>query len=202
MREVARFAWYRFRLDLPRRWPNYVALIALVAVIGGISLGSVAGARRSESAFPAFLKSTNPSDLAIDVGLYNPSIIREIAHLPQVTSVETWVSPNAGPVTKAGRVDTSSHIFTSNLSPMASLNGLYFDQDRFTILHGSMPDPRRPDEIMINEFTAKMFKLHVGQVLRFGFWSNNQIGASGFPTVPSTPSSICASRALEWPIPR
>ena len=186
IREIGRVAWYRLRLDLPRRWTSYAGIVLLVALVGGLALGSIAGARRSESAYPTFLKGTNPSDLAIDVGLYNPKILKEIARLPQVTSIKTYVSPNAVPVTKSGYVDPHSPLFTSNFDPIASLNGLYFSQDRMTILQGTRPDPRRPDEAMVNEFAAKLYKWHVGSVVRFGFFSNAQLGQNGFPTTPST----------------
>jgi FtsX-like permease family len=184
--EIWRVAWYRLRLDLPRRWTSYVGLVVLVALVGGLSLGSIAGARRSESAFPTFLKGTNPSDLAIDVGTYNPKILKEVAHLPQVTSIKTYVSPNAAPVTKSGHVDTHSPLFNSDFDPIASLNGLYFDQDRMTIVRGTRPDPRRVDEAMVNEFAAKLYKWHVGSVVRFGFFSNAQLGQSGIPTSRAT----------------
>ncbi len=184
--EIGRVAWYRFRLDLPRRWTSYAGIVLLVALVGGLALGSIAGARRSESAFPTFLKGTNPSDLAIDVGVYNPKILKEIARLPQVKSIETYVSPNAVPVTSAGFVNTHSPLFSSNFDPIASLNGLYFKQDRMTIVQGTLPDPRRPDEAMVNEFAAKLFGWHVGSVVRFGFFSNAQLGQNGFPTTPST----------------
>jgi hypothetical protein len=188
IRDAWRIAWYRFRLDLPRRWTNYLALVILIAVVGGISLGSIAGARRSESAYPAFLKNTDPSDLAIDVGTYNPKILKEIGRLPNVTSIETYVSPNAGPVNQAGQPDLKSPLLASNssLDPIASLNGLYFRQDRMTILRGTLPDPRRADQVVVNEFAAKLYGWHVGQVIRLGFFSNAQFGADGAPTSPST----------------
>ena len=192
IREVVRVAWYRLRLDLPRRWSSYAGIVLLVALIGGIALGSIAGARRSESAFPTFLKGTNPSDLAIDVGLYNPKILKEIARLPQVTSIETYVSPNAAPVTAAGLVNTRSPLFNSNFDPIASLNGLYFNQDRVTILQGTRPDPRRPDEAMVNEFASKLYGWHVGSVVRFGFFTNAQLGQNGFPTSSVHPRRQCA----------
>jgi hypothetical protein len=186
MRDVGRVAWYRLRLDLRRRWPNYLAIIGLVAVVGGISLGSIAGARRSESAFPAFLQSTNPSDMDIDIGVYNPKILHEIARLPDVTSIKTYVSPNAAPVTNSGYLNTRSPLVISDFDPLASLNGLYFSQDRFTILQGSLPDPHRADEAMVDEFAAKYFGWHLGQVVRLGFFANSQLGPSGLPTSPST----------------
>jgi hypothetical protein len=186
IRYSTRVALYRFRLDLPRRWPNYLALIVLIGVVGGISLGSLAGARRSESAFPAFLKSTNPSDIAIDVGTYNPKILREISRLPEVASIETYVSPNAGPVTKAGVAEVNSPEVRSDFDPVASVNGLFFNQDRVTILQGKLPDPHNPNEVMVNEFAAKFFGWKVGHVIRYGFFSNKQFGNNGAPTSAST----------------
>jgi hypothetical protein len=98
--------------------------------------------------------------------VYNPKILKEISRLPQVKSIETYVSPNGVPVTAAGTVDTHSPLFTSNFDPIASLNGLYFNQDRMTILQGTRPDPRRPDEAMVNEFAAKLLdSLNVGHRL-------------------------------------
>jgi hypothetical protein len=185
-RDWFRIAWYRFRTGLPRQWRSYLLLTILVAVVGGVALGSIAGARRSESAYPAFLKTTNPSDLAIDIGKYNPKILRAIARLPEVTSIETYVSPNAAPVTAAGVMEVDSPELTSNFDPVASVNGLYFNQDRMTILKGRLANPHRADEVMINEFAARLFHLHVGGVIRYGFFTNAQLGTSGVPSTPST----------------
>jgi FtsX-like permease family/MacB-like periplasmic core domain len=186
MRELGSVAWYRFRVGLRRRWPNYLALIALIGIVGGVSLGSIAGARRSESAFPAFLKGTDPSAIAIDVGTYNPKILKEIARLPQVTSIETYVSPNAVPVTRSGYFEPNTPENQSQFDPLASLNGLYFKQDRFTILRGRLPDPNRANEVMVDQFSARLFHWHVGEILRYGFFTNAQLGANGMPTTPST----------------
>jgi hypothetical protein len=76
MRELGSVAWYRFHVGLHRRWPSYLALIALIGIVAGVSLGSIAGARRCESAFPAFLKSTDPSAMAIDVRTYTRAFLK------------------------------------------------------------------------------------------------------------------------------
>jgi hypothetical protein len=60
-----RVAWYRFRATFRRRWSGYVALAALVGLVGGVALASVAAARRTDSSYPDFLASTNPSDLIV-----------------------------------------------------------------------------------------------------------------------------------------
>ena len=39
----------------------------LIGLIGGIAMGSIAAARRTQSSFTTFLASTNPSDLSLVV---------------------------------------------------------------------------------------------------------------------------------------
>ena len=62
---VLRVAWYRCRATFGRRWGGYLGLVLLIGLVGGIALGSAAAARRTESSFPVFLASTNPSDLSV-----------------------------------------------------------------------------------------------------------------------------------------
>jgi hypothetical protein len=83
MRELGSVAWYRFHVGLHRRWPSYLALIALIGIVAGVSLGSIAGARRCESAFPAFLKSTDPSAMAIDVRTYTRAFLKRLPAFPK-----------------------------------------------------------------------------------------------------------------------
>ena len=83
------------------RWGGYLALVLLVGFVGGLAMGSVAAARRTQSAFPAYLASTNPSDLTVLTGLYGvagsrlrPGGHREIAALPHVRRVESYEGLN------------------------------------------------------------------------------------------------------------
>jgi hypothetical protein len=152
-------------------------------VVGGISIGSIAAARRTESSYPAFLAGTNPSDLDIDIGEYNPAVLREIKHLPQVTALESWVSPNAGLITSSGLLRATA--LGSQVSLEGSVNGLYFNQDKVTIVDGRMADPARADEVIVNKFAAQHYGLQVGQKPRYGFFSNSQLGADGVPTGPA-----------------
>ena len=68
--DVFRVAWYRFRCTWGARWTGYLALVLLLGLLGGLALGSVAAARRTQAAFPAYLASTNPSNLTVLTGLY------------------------------------------------------------------------------------------------------------------------------------
>ena len=56
---------YRFGATLRRRWGGYLAIALLVGLVGGIAMGSIAAARRTQSSYPAFLASTNASQLTM-----------------------------------------------------------------------------------------------------------------------------------------
>ncbi len=182
IRRVLQVGWYRFRATFGRRWGGYVSIVLLVGLLGGLAMGAMAAARRTQSSFPVFLKSTNPSDMDIDVGPYDPKLISQIAHLPQVTSLKTYLSPNIVPITADGKPALSNPF--SNLEMVGSLNGLYFDQDRVAIVDGRPANPKRADEVVVNKFSAQLFGLHVGQTILLGAYSNAELNASGYPTGP------------------
>ena len=90
-----------------RRRSGYLSIVLLIGLVGGLALGVLAGARRTQSSFPAFLKSTNPSDLSI-VGLppnANGTLLAAIAHLPHVKHVESYGAFYADPIATERRTD-------------------------------------------------------------------------------------------------
>jgi hypothetical protein len=173
-------AWYRFRREFGHRWSGYAGLLVLVALVGGVSLASIAGARTTQSAFPAFLRSTNPSDIDIDNGAYDPALLKQAARLPGVTSLQTYVAVNAAPLNPNGTLDLTSR--TGNLEVAGPLDRLYIDQDKITIIAGRMLDPNDPDEVVVSKFGASVAGLHVGQSLHEGIFTNAQLNGAGLPT--------------------
>ena len=106
-------AWYRARATFGRRWGGDVTLVLLIGLVGGLAMGSIAGARRTESSFPTYLASTKPSNLSGvtsfinpmpgDAGLgYNPSIDATIAHLPHVEALDGEAGLNIIPLGRHG----------------------------------------------------------------------------------------------------
>ena len=67
VKDAWRVASYRFRATFARRRAGLLAIVVLIGLTGGIALGSLAGARRTQSSYPRFLASTNPSDLTVTV---------------------------------------------------------------------------------------------------------------------------------------
>ena len=69
-----RVASYRFRATFARRWGGYLSLFLLIGLVGGVSMGAMAGARRTDSSFPTFVASTNPETLQDFTGIDNPAL--------------------------------------------------------------------------------------------------------------------------------
>src|SRR5580692_9684377 len=96
-----RVAWYHFSATFRQRLSSYLTLILLIGLIGGLSMAAIANARRTQSSYPTFLASTNPSDLTFSIFGATTSgrtIKREILKLPSVRHVSTVDDPPLVPL--------------------------------------------------------------------------------------------------------
>ena len=100
-REVLGVAWFRFRAGWRHRRGGYLSLVLLIGLVGGVAIGAVAAARRTQSSYPAYMRSTNPSDLHIidlaqvTIGNHATSFQQILAGLPNVKRVASWGVPNS-----------------------------------------------------------------------------------------------------------
>ena len=192
---LRRVVGYRFRTTFARRWRGYLAVVLLVGSVGGLAMGALAGARRTQSSFPAFLASTNPSDLAGPTAVINPAIggivgydpvlLARIAHLPHVAQVESYSGLNILPLAPNGAPADPAMAAAGDGS--GSVDGLYFDQDRVTVVKGRMADPTRADEFVTDASDAQILGLHVGQVVPMGVYTNAQTNLPDFGTARVQP---------------
>ena len=183
---AASVVWYRSRTTFARRWSAYLGLMLLIGLIGGIAMGSIAAARRTQSSYPAFLASTDASDLTMSTyGIanaaaasnYSPTLAREIAHLPEVKLVESWVGAGVAPLEPDGAPN-----LTAPINPVGSIDGLYFNEDRATPVVGRMANPGRADEFVTTALGARALGLHVGQAVPMGVYTPTQFNSPGFGT--------------------
>jgi hypothetical protein len=187
-------AWYRFRATFGRRRGRYVALVLLIASLGGLAMSAVAGARRTQSSFPAFMTNTNPSDLQIGdlagaAGVASSdSILATLAALPHVKRIASWGTPNIlllnadGSPAAASTNPDATAVFTV-LSP----NGLYIDQDRVTVMQGRMLDPNSADEVVMSAAASRILGVQLGQVTHVGFYTADQTALAGYGTTSVPP---------------
>jgi putative ABC transport system permease protein len=144
---------------------SWVSLALLLAVVGGAVLALGAGARRTDSAYPRFLATSNASDVFVmsNSGANDQrALLAEIARLPQVA--------------RAGVV---SFIYLVGATPSGGRLGFDINAiglpdarygrsiDRFKVLEGRLADPGRTDQVTVSFPLADNFHLHVGDVLRF-----------------------------------
>src|ERR1700722_7853692 len=130
MQQVLRVAWYRLRVTFRHRWSGYLSLVLLIGLVGGLAMGSIAGARRTQSSYPQFLASTNPSELFFSsfgsggpTGSGNAShavTASEIGHLRHVKHVVTSLNFLAAPLGRNGAPLLST---VTSLSAGGSVDG-------------------------------------------------------------------------------
>jgi hypothetical protein len=190
--QVLRIAWYRFRATFARRWGGYLAVVLLIGLVGGLAMGAVAGARRTQSSFPTYLASTNPSQLNLFTANWaagsdarsgaDLSVARTIAHLPHVRRVENEYNLNAQELGPNGTPapPPAGAGSLNGLNTNGSLDGELSDQDRLTAIEGRLADPKRANEIVVSAIVAQLLRLHVGSVLPFGFYTDAQAALLGY----------------------
>jgi hypothetical protein len=150
-RQTARLAWYRFTSTIRRRWGGYLSTVLLVGLTGGIALGSLAAARRTQSSYSTLLASTNPSDLGVT--LEAPDVTANFARLGDVRNVESSIYLNAFPLQRSG-APALLPVFDNDVVTEGSIDGEYFNQDRVVVTSGRMADPARRDEFVTSALAA------------------------------------------------
>ncbi len=185
--------WYRFGGTFRQRRGAYVSIVLLIGLVGGLSMGALAAARRTESSFPTFLASTNPSNLSLATALWNPALgyttgyngplVATIARLPHVRRAESYSGIYSEPIGANGQPTSAAE--NANFDVNGSVDGLYFSQDRVTVLQGRMADPKRANEIMMSVGAADSLGLHVGQTVTWGTYTNSQ-----FESAPNAPPAL------------
>src|SRR5664280_1234814 len=184
-------AWYRFRSTLRRRLPGYLSIVLLVGLVGGLAMASLAGARRTQSSYPTFLASTNPSDLTVSAVALNSNaadgssaFTKQISHLPGVKRVRDLIAPIVIPLTRKG----AARVELGNvLQVYGSLDGELRQQDRLTTIRGRLTDPRRVDEVEMTANAAAYLHLRIGQKILLGAFTTRQTESAGFGTTKVQP---------------
>jgi hypothetical protein len=153
-------AWYTCRATWRQMWRITVLVAVIGGLLGAVSLGALAGARRTDSAYGRYLNSVNDSDVMVDVpGHYLP-VIKAIEHAPGTLSSAAWLGIAANPVIR-GKVDDA--FLTNALA--GSLDGEFYRQDKVTVLAGKLPSADSPNAIMLTQSMVEAFArqgVHLG----------------------------------------
>ncbi len=164
MRAIGVVAAHRLR----HGWRAWAALVLLTGLAGGAVMTAAAGARRTESAYPQFLRSTAAADVL--VGPANTGVGGfdfAIGKLPGVTQIAPVVGLTCAPVSSLGKIDEAAEV-------AAPLDGrLGRELQRPKMLAGRPPSPVRAGEVMVDQIAAAALDLHVGSALRLAAQNND-----------------------------
>jgi hypothetical protein len=148
------------RADLRSRWRSWLVLGLLAGVTFGLAAAGVAGARRTEDAIPRAMDSSPRIDAAVlpNDPEFDAAKRAEVAALPLVEHTSPFVVP----------------FFLDFVSPKGAEGQLvpttpYSARTMAgTLLEGRLPNPKRADEIVIDENFRDNHGLRLGSKLVIG----------------------------------
>jgi putative ABC transport system permease protein len=176
MRPVIYLAWR----ELAARRRSWAVLVLLVAFAGGAVLTAAAGALRTDSAYPRFLKASKASDVLIapsgtgQAGFSGlDAYLSAVALLPDVRAMAPVAGLNVTPLGHGSRAATASNI----LAPVDGRFGHLLEVPK--VLAGKLPAPDRAGEIAIDQRGADTMDLHVGSELTMRAVPDNPTPGTG-----------------------
>jgi hypothetical protein len=148
--------------DLRRRWRTWLGLAVLLGLTGALVMGAAAGARRTASAYPRLVESTNAFDILVnpDEGDLDPEVWDAVESLPQVAEHGRAAGILAFTTTPDGEADFASGddlVFFVTYDEKAFLT-----INRPKLFEGRLPDPSRPDEALLAKPAADARGMKVG----------------------------------------
>lgn len=181
--------WLLVRAEVRSRRLALLGLVLLTAVATGVVLTAAVGARRTSTAVERFRTWSRAADvLPQSSSQENADQITEIVRrLPYVTA---WTQRSLVNGFPAGG-DDSTPDFAMYTDPSGRY-GVAIDRPR--ILEGRTVDPAHPDEVVIDELTARLLRRGVGDRIRLATWTPQDLealfGGGSFPGFNGPPLDL------------
>lgn len=183
--------WSHLRAEFGRRWAAWIAVIVLVGVVGGLVLGSLAGARRTHSAYGRLVADTEAWDVLVNPNLGTESALDPdaVASLPEVS--------RAGAVEGVAAVLVADGEPTLGSGPLvlaAADETVLVDFARLAVDEGVLFDPSDPTQVMVDRTVADRYGMRAGDRIQIATGSPEEIiewemsGAQGNP--PLVPRDV------------
>jgi hypothetical protein len=150
----------RLRAELRQQWRTSLALAVLLGLIAGIALTAAAGARRTVTAYPRFLRQSHAADLLVTPARSGfHGYFRAVARLPEVASADAAAFlqmslpvPGASP-------------FSGMVAEASPFGGEGVAINRVKIDAGRIFDAADPRAVMINQQLADRAHVRPGGTL-------------------------------------
>jgi hypothetical protein len=163
--------WYRARSEVRARWRSALGLAVLIGLVAGTALALAAGARRTDTAYPRFLRSLRAWDVAM-AATGQSELLRRIASLPQVADSEEFFDGRVYEVSGFPADPGGDPPIDVNYGPEPLGSRI----NRMKILEGRPPDPDRADEVAISFTAARAMGVGPGDTIRVRFLAPSPTG--------------------------
>jgi hypothetical protein len=146
--------WLRLGAELRQQWRAVLALTVLLGLIAGIALTAAAGARRTDTAYPRFLRQSHAADLLVPPARSGfHGYFRALARLPEVASAD------AAAFLQMSLPVRGTSPFSGMVAEASPFGGDGVAINRVKVSAGRIFDPADPRAVMINQPLAD--KAHV-----------------------------------------
>ncbi len=152
------------RSQLRHGWRSLVGIVVLVALIGGLVLGGLAGAQRTRTAVDRMIEQNEVSDVLVNPNDGDESALDfdRVAALPMVAEFSRFHGVSA-----FGEAPFTADNVRNGPSTFATDGHALVDFDRPVISAGRVPDPNSTDEVYIDRTYARSNGLHLGDTFRW-----------------------------------
>ena len=156
-------AWLWARSRLRRRWRSLLVIALVTGVGAGVAMTAAGGSKRAATGWQRFRGATASANLFFsppvdpETGQPDTTKLRQAARLPGVTASGAMIYTPVSPAT----VEPSDELGAFVALDGGFTNTVY----RPRILSGRRPDPRRPDEVTVNQPLADLADIEVGDAI-------------------------------------
>lgn len=183
------------RAEARRRWPVWVAVVVVVGLSGGLTLGALAGARRTHTAFDRMVEDTEAWDVLVnpDAGVESALRPEDVARLPGVA--ESGVLEG---VAAALVHDGPPSLGSGPLVLASGDRQVLVDHSRPRVVAGSLYDPADPTHVMIDDVVADTYGMSAGDEVQVATAGMEELlawegaGADGPPPLTPHPAVVTA----------
>ena len=158
----------RLRAALRTRWRSWLSLGLLAGALGGLAIGIAAAAKRTDGSYRRFLGSINGADVYVDPFLSEKGDSISLERVEKLPQVAQWERSrqiaviargrNGRPILPAGK-DQIGWVLPTDGRPRERIDSL-------KLLHGRLPDPRRPGEVIGDTKALAILGVSVGDPVR------------------------------------
>lgn len=175
----------RVAAELRGRWRASLVLAALVGLVGGVAIATLAGARRTNTSFDRMIAAVEGWDVLVnpDLGTDTTLDLDAVGKLPEVTALSLAAGLPVFSVDGDGNPDFDAPFF----AVAAMDDSSFIDHHRPLLRDGRLPDPSRADEILIGPVLADDLDVRAGDRIELLYVSLAQLEQTEAASVDELP---------------